>query len=374
MWCQARLLGPDLEKRKREIKPRFIQSLGPESVLSNAGSASILLCFSVPCTPKAGSRWFWEQPSFKQGRAVWCLSGGCRAARGGGSLCPRGGLSVPHRQHILKARWQDWAPCRPPRAHYRNINPSGGCSGAAVEKGIEGFQKTVRQVQIFLYPYRAGSSREERWEGDLEPALRLGFSVFEDCKRWVPRVSPLWVRNRGRERCSLRGEGVCLERVSCDTVHLSMRRGDQGKGGILATHAVLSTSWRCTQCHNSREVPEGKFHRVHPLDPFLSRLALEASASSPSWASWRERFPSPASFSHPHSSSMQTQFPFSPFPYLFAPKVSILLGLPAELPVSHFWQQEPSWQRPKLILLQPSQVIALKTNWGGFLWAGQIDR
>lgn len=76
-------------------------------------------------------------------------------------MSPRGFVRPPSSAHTEGALARLGSPQNPPRAHYRDRNPSGGYSGAAVEKGTEGFQKTVRQVQIFLYPYRAGGSREE---------------------------------------------------------------------------------------------------------------------------------------------------------------------------------------------------------------------
>lgn len=141
------------------------------------------------------------------------------------------------------------------------------------------------------------------------------------------------------------------------------------------THHLLyvSAAWCCTECDNFRtQVPPSSSSGSLSELPRHGHICLQFQLSQ------LERFHSPASFSCPrsplHAPSIQTHLPFSPFPYLFAPEISILLSLPAELSISHSWQQESNWQRPRWILLKPSQVIAPKTNWGGITWAGQIDR
>lgn len=118
------------------------------------------------------------------------------------------------------------------------------------------------------------------------------------------------------------------------------------------------------KCLKVQVPPRSSFGSLSEL-PHHGHICLQCQLSQ------LERFHSPSSFFHPHSPLhaplIQTHLPFSPFPYPFAPEVSVLLSLPAELLISHSWQQEWSWQRPKLILLKPPQIIALKTNWGGFI-------
>lgn len=89
IWCQARLLGPDLtEREKREIKTRLRQKLESESVLSNPGNA-FPFHIHLNHTPFLG------QPFFKQGWVVWCLLH-YRTVQERGSLSPRGSVAGWH--------------------------------------------------------------------------------------------------------------------------------------------------------------------------------------------------------------------------------------------------------------------------------------
>lgn len=141
------------QKKRREIKTRFIQNLESESVLSNPGHAFPFLVHPNH-TPILG------QPYFKQGWVVWCLLSH-RTVQEGDTLSLRGvclaGMISTHGMNADKTG----LPTEPHCTHCWNINPSGWYLGAAIKKKVEDFQKMEHQDKIFLYPYRAGNPSEE---------------------------------------------------------------------------------------------------------------------------------------------------------------------------------------------------------------------